>query len=93
VITMHAMARRHGMRALLCALLAAGVAPSTLRAAYAEVQAVQVAAGRDEKPAAIRALQQPFSQPARRLLPAVAPRTFTAHSSAPLYVLYCSLLR
>jgi hypothetical protein len=93
-----ARARRYQRLWLLCAILAAAAAPSTSRAAYAEVtQSVAAGDGR-AKPAARDRSDSPPR--ARDLNTRANERSFTeiAHRSdalppGPLYVLYCSLLR
>jgi hypothetical protein len=79
------------LRTLFCALLATAIVPSTLRAAYAEVQAVQAADlhGRQAAPAS------PVEKPARptharaRSSRIASPSVATSH----FYVRYCRLLR
>ena len=76
------------LRTLFCALLATAVVPSTLRAAYAEVQAVQIVE-REAAPA------RPVEKP-NRPTPKTARSsriTFRPLAARRFYVRYCRLLR
>ena len=87
--------RRYRLVTLLCALLATALAPSTLRAAYAEVDrpAVQATAtgAVESQPAPASDVEPAAAAPVRftPLVPQPSPPRF----NAPFYLLYCSLLR
>ena len=87
-------ARRYQRLILLCALLGAAAAPSTIPAAYAEVAQVVVAVQRRAPRAERRAPEAaaPLAQASFRASCDDLPRARLAPPPAPLYVLHCSLL-
>ena len=76
------------LRTLFCALLATAVVPTTLRAAYAEVQAVQ-AVQREAAPATPVEKVAPPTR-ARARSSRIASQSPASHR---IYVRYCRLLR